>query len=128
MIRVLVVGALHPEGLALFRARCAVAETPAPSPSQLAEAQVLIVRSAYRVDQTLLDRMPRLKTVGRPGSGLDQVDLDACRKRGVAVLSTPEAVAPAVAELVLGFLLRLARSPASSGPGGPHSSDSGSGR
>ncbi len=110
-MRVLVVGGLHPEGLALLRTRCEVTETRSPAPAQLAQAEVLVVRSAFQVDQALLERMPVLKAVGRPGSGLDQVDLEACRKRGVAVLSTPEAVAPAVAELVLGFLLQLSCRP-----------------
>ncbi len=108
-MKVLVVGSLHPEGLALLQDSADITQTPSPSDADLADAEVLVIRSDFRVDETLLARAPRLRTVGRPGSGLDRVDLDACHRRGIDVLSTPEAVAPAVAELALGMMLLLSR-------------------
>lgn len=62
-----------------------------------------------KIDATLLDANPQLRVISKFGVGLDNVDLDACRARGVAVLSTPGVNAPAVAELVLGLALALAR-------------------
>lgn len=51
----------------------------------LKEAEALIVRNRTQVNQELLDAAPNLKVVGRLGVGLDNIDLTACEKRGVAV-------------------------------------------
>lgn len=61
------------------------------------------------IDQRALDAATRLKVIARYGAGLDRVDLDAARKRGVIVTNTPGANAVAVAELTIGLLLNLAR-------------------
>lgn len=59
--------------------------------------------------RAVLETAPRLKIVARTGVGLDSVDLEAARERGVAVAYTPEGPADSVAELTLGLLLDLAR-------------------
>ena len=51
----------------------------------LGSADGLIVRNRTQVDAALLDAGPRLRVVGRLGVGLDNIDLDACEQRGVAV-------------------------------------------
>ncbi|MFM8697830.1 MAG: NAD(P)-dependent oxidoreductase, partial [Phycisphaerales bacterium] len=56
------------------------------------------------VDDALLDRLPRLRAVGRAGVGLDNVDVEACRRRGVACFNTPDANTQAVVEYVTCFL------------------------
>lgn len=71
----------------------------------LSEAAALIVRTYTRVDAGLLARAPRLRVVGRAGVGLTNIDVAACRARGVEVVHTPDANSQAVAELVLAFLL-----------------------
>ncbi len=53
---------------------------------------------------------PRLKLISRVGIGLDSVDLIAAQERGIAVCYTPDAPAPAVAELAFGLMLSLLRS------------------
>lgn len=73
--------------------------------SQLAEASGLVVRTYTLVNDQLLDQAPNLKVVGRAGVGLDNIDLQACRKRGVSVVYTPDANTQAVVEYVLGLLL-----------------------
>lgn len=75
----------------------------------LARAEGLIVRTYTVVDEALLDRAPRLRVVGRAGVGLDNIDVSACRARGVEVVHTPEANAPAVAEYVFALLLDALR-------------------
>ena len=72
-------------------------------------AEGLVVRTYTRVDAALLDRMPRLRAVGRAGVGLDNIDQDACAARGVAVRSTPDANTPAVVEFVLASMLDATR-------------------
>jgi D-3-phosphoglycerate dehydrogenase len=61
------------------------------------------------VTRPVLAQAPRLKIVARVGVGLDSVDLDAARERGIVVAYTPEAPASSVAELTLGLILDLAR-------------------
>jgi phosphoglycerate dehydrogenase-like enzyme len=67
---------------------------------ELADAQGLLVRTYTRVDARLLELAPGLRVVGRAGAGLDNIDLDACRRRGVRVVYTPDANTQAVVEYV----------------------------
>lgn len=73
--------------------------------AHLAEADGLIVRTYTQVNDDLLDRAPRLKVVGRAGVGLDNIDLEACERRNVRVVYTPDANTQAVLEYVLGLML-----------------------
>ena len=69
----------------------------------------LIIRSQTRVTEELLAAAPRLQVVGRAGSGLDNIDLDAAIRHGVLVVNAPRGSAIAVAEHTLALLLALAR-------------------
>lgn len=60
----------------------------------------LVVRTYTKVDDALLARLPSLRAVGRAGVGLDNVDVDACARRGVRVFNTPDANTQAVVEYV----------------------------
>lgn len=75
----------------------------------LADASALIVRNRTQVTAELLDAAPNLKVVGRLGVGLDNIDLDACRERGVAVRPATGANAQSVAEYVIAATLMLLR-------------------
>jgi len=75
----------------------------------VADCEGLVVRSAVRVTAELMASAGRLKVVGRAGAGLDTIDVTAARARGIAVFNTPGQNAGAVAELVLGLMLALAR-------------------
>lgn len=77
--------------------------------SELAEAEAIIVRNRTRVNGELLVAAPRLRAVGRLGVGLDNIDLDACADRGVAVHPATGANALAVAEYVIAALMMLFR-------------------
>ena len=77
--------------------------------TQLHDADALIVRSAVQVDAKLLEHANRLRVIGRAGVGVDNVDLDAATRKGIAVMNTPGANAVAVAELTLGVMLAMAR-------------------
>ncbi|RLE50593.1 MAG: 3-phosphoglycerate dehydrogenase [Candidatus Methanomethylicota archaeon] len=71
---------------------------------------ILIVRSRTKVDKQVIEKAERLKVIGRVGVGLDNIDVNEAAKKGIKVLSTPEASTIAVAELVFALLLSLARS------------------
>jgi phosphoglycerate dehydrogenase-like enzyme len=75
----------------------------------LPRADALLIRTYTRVNDALLDSAPRLRVVARAGVGLDNVDLDACQRRGITVLSTPGANTRAVVELVTAFMLDALR-------------------
>jgi D-3-phosphoglycerate dehydrogenase len=69
----------------------------------------LVVRSRTKVDKELLDRAQKLKLVARPGTGLDNVDVDYAKSKGVQVVNSPESLVEAVAEQVLLLMLALSR-------------------
>jgi D-3-phosphoglycerate dehydrogenase / 2-oxoglutarate reductase len=73
------------------------------------EADVLIAGTEPITEQ-VMSRAPRLKLISRVGIGLDSVDLIAAERRGIGVCYTPDAPAPAVAELAFGLMLSLLRS------------------
>jgi D-3-phosphoglycerate dehydrogenase len=75
----------------------------------LKDADALIVRSAVNVDQPLLAHARKLRVIGRAGVGVDNVDLEAATKQGIAVMNTPGANAVAVAEQTIGMMIALAR-------------------
>lgn len=70
----------------------------------------LVVRSRTKVDAEVIARGEKLKIIARSGSGVDNIDVTAANAKGVEVVSSPEALVEAVAELVLGLMLTLARS------------------
>ena len=76
---------------------------------QLESADALIVRSAVQADAALLAHAKKLRVIGRAGVGVDNIDLDAATRQGIAVMNTPGANAVAVAEQTLGMMLAMAR-------------------
>src|SRR5882757_7920729 len=77
--------------------------------SHLQSADALIVRSAVQVDADLLEHARKLRVIGRAGVGVDNIDLDAATRKGIAVMNTPGANAIAVAEHTLALMLAMAR-------------------
>lgn len=69
----------------------------------------MVVRSRTKVRQALIDAAENLKVIVRGGVGLDNIDVDYARSRGIAVLNTPAAASASVAELTVGYLFSLAR-------------------
>src|SRR5882724_6808366 len=75
----------------------------------LPDADALIVRSAVVVNAQVLGAAGKLRVIGRAGVGVDNIDLEAATKAGIAVMNTPGANAVAVAEHTLALMLALAR-------------------
>ncbi len=75
--------------------------------SRLAEAEVVLIRSKTKVTKEYLDHAPALKLVIRGGVGLDNVDLDYAREKGVTVHNTAAASAIAVAELAFTLMMAV---------------------
>lgn len=75
----------------------------------LPEVAGMVVRTYTRVTAALLDRCPKLRVVGRGGVGIENIDVQACRARGVEVVYTPDANTLAVGDFVIGYILQLLR-------------------
>jgi D-3-phosphoglycerate dehydrogenase len=76
---------------------------------QIDRFDAMIVRSATKVTSELLGQAAKLKVIGRAGVGVDNIDLDAAKEKGIIVVNAPEAASQAVAEHALGLMLALAR-------------------
>jgi len=113
--KILVCDPVHEEGIEkLKQAGFEVDVNPTITPEQLTKIvsnyDALIVRSRTKVTKEIIEAGRRLRVIGRAGAGLDNIDLETAKQRGITVLSTPEALAEAVAELTIGLIISLARS------------------
>ena len=77
--------------------------------AMLADCEGLVVRSGTQVTRELLEYGPNLRIVARAGVGVDNIDVEACTARGVAVINAAGGNAVAVAEHALGLMIALAR-------------------
>lgn len=73
--------------------------------SRLNAYDAITVRSATKVRKELIDICPNIKVIGRGGVGMDNIDVDYARSKGVAVVNTPAASSHSVAELVFAHLM-----------------------
>lgn len=75
----------------------------------LATAEGLVIRTYTRVTEEFLKKAPALRVVGRGGVGIENIDVAACRARGIEVVYTPDANTLAVGDFVIGYILQLLR-------------------
>ena len=110
MAKVVVADRLGSEAVLELKMRFGtVVEMPKDLEKEVADAQVLVVRGRTPVTKGLLGKAPKLRIVARSGAGLDNIDLDECRRKGIRVINTPDAPTIAVAELVVGLMISLLR-------------------
>lgn len=107
-LRIQVAEPINPAGLEILRQQAEVLEEP--TLADLGQVDALIVRGGTQVGAADLERgRPRLKVVGRAGVGVDNLDLEACRRHDVIVVNAPTAPSNAVAEHAVGLMFALAR-------------------
>lgn len=115
MIRILVLEEVSPAGLEILRSQPGFEveeiydDDPVKIRAALADADVLIVRSKTKVTADFIGQAPKLKVIGRPGTGVDNVDVPEATRRGIVVMNTPEGNAISAAEHAMGLLLALMR-------------------
>ncbi|MEM6964964.1 MAG: D-2-hydroxyacid dehydrogenase [Bacteroidota bacterium] len=114
MIKILVNDGIHPDGKELLEDAGfeVVTEKIAQDdlPAELPKYDAIVVRSATKVRQALIDQCPNLKVIARGGVGLDNIDVTYAREKGIQVMNTPTASSQAVAELAFGHMFTLVRS------------------
>ena len=111
-MKVLIAEPLAAAGIELFQSQPGwevIVSNPKEYAQHLAEADALLVRSAVQVDQSVLEKAPKLRVIGRAGVGVDNVDLEAATQAGVLVMNTPGGNAISVAEHTLAMMLAMAR-------------------
>ena len=84
--------------------------TPEQLMVELPNYEGMVVRSRTKVRKDLIDVCPNLKVILRGGAGLDTIDHEYAKTKGIAVMNTPLANSKSVAELAIGYMLMLARS------------------
>lgn len=110
--KVLVTEGSDPRPLAWLHDQAEVIEISPDDPAfdkQLADAEGLVIRTYTKITPAFLAKAPKLRVVGRGGVGIDNIDVKACRQRGVEVVYTPDANTLAVGDLVFGFIVQLVR-------------------
>lgn len=111
--RILITDGLEENGQSILRDAASVEDRSGIAAGELQTAvaghDALVVRDRTEVSAELLDAAKGLKVVGQAGISTDNVDLEAAKERGVVVVNAPAAATNAIAELVLGLLLALAR-------------------
>src|SRR5947208_3087836 len=110
----LVVDAIAPEGLAYLREHgFEIDQLMKPSLPTLYERvgdyEALVTRSGTAVTPELLEHAPRLRIVGRAGVGVDNIDVEACSRRGIVVVNAPVGNVVSAAEHTVGMMLALVR-------------------
>ncbi len=83
--------------------------TPDQIKEKIGRYEIVIVRSRTKLTKDLIEKATTCKIIARVGVGLDNIDVDAAKARGIRVINAVEGAMNAVAELVLGLMFSLAR-------------------
>ncbi|WP_456396628.1 hydroxyacid dehydrogenase [Thermococcus sp.] len=113
-MRVLVAAPLHEKAFEVLRnAGFEVLYEEYPDEERLVElvkdVEAIIVRSKPKVTRKVIEAAPKLRVIGRAGVGLDNIDLEAAKERGIEVVNSPGASSRSVAELALALMFNVAR-------------------
>lgn len=111
--KILITDGLDESGQAVLRSSHQVDDRTGISAEDLLkvipEYDALIVRGRTKVNAAVFQAAVNLKVVGRAGVGVDNIDLESAKQKGVAVVNAPLSTSLAVAELTFGLMLALAR-------------------
>ncbi|ASJ16978.1 3-phosphoglycerate dehydrogenase [Thermococcus chitonophagus] len=113
-MKVLVAAPLHERALQVLKeAGLEVVYEEYPDEERLLElvkdVEAIIVRSKPKVTRKVIENAPKLKVIARAGVGLDNIDVEAAKERGIEVVNAPGASSRSVAELAFGLIFAVAR-------------------
>ncbi len=113
MVRILVNDGIEESGKVMLEAAGFEVDMNNIPQDQLIEKlnayDAICVRSATKVRKDLIDACPNLKVIARGGVGLDNIDVEYARSKGIKVINTPSASSRSVAELAFGHLFSIVR-------------------
>ena len=75
--------------------------------AKISEYDGIVIRSRFTIDKQFLDAATNLKFIGRVGAGLENIDCEYAKQKGIALIAAPEGNRNAVGEHALGMLLSL---------------------
>lgn len=112
-VKVLICEKIADAGIEAIKSAFAVDDGTGWSKEELAERigeyDGIVVRSATKVTADLIDRATKLRVIGRAGTGVDNVDLDAATRRGIVVVNAPESNSLSAAEHTIALIMAQAR-------------------
>ena len=113
-VKILVLEGITDRGMEVLRSEgWTVDLRPAMAPAELAAIvapyHAMMIRSGSQITAAVLDAAKSLRVIGRPGVGVDNVDLDAATRRGIVVMNSPGGNIASTAELTMALLLALSR-------------------
>jgi len=112
-VRILLASPIDPQAVQRMHRGFDVRQLSPGDPSELraaaADREVVVLRSGVQLSFDIMSGAPSLRLIVRAGSGLDNIDLDYARERGIRVVRVPGMSAPPVAEFTFALLLTLAR-------------------
>lgn len=113
MKKVLLTQEIHPSGRKLLEGKCKIVVAPDTTQKTLIEyaedADAIILRSASKATQEVMDNAKNLKVISRTGMGVDNIDVKAATERGIMVCNTPRVNNLSVCEHAIGMILHLAK-------------------
>ena len=111
--KVIICDSIAKIGIDMLKEHCVVDIKTGLTENQLNEIipayDAAVVRSATQFPEAILDSAIKLKVIGRAGAGLDNIDVEAAKKRGITVVNAPKANSVAVAEHTFALMLALVR-------------------
>jgi len=114
LVKVLVASRIHKNGIEVLRnsgVEVIVAEEPSERElvNLIKGVHGIVVRSKPIVTRKVIEEADRLLVIARAGVGVDNIDVEAAKARGIEVITVPEATTQSVAELTIGLMLAVAR-------------------
>ena len=114
MYRVLVSDYIHEDGIQILKQKGLHVDIRTDITSEelqeiIGNYDVLIVRSRTKVRRDVIEKAKKLKIIARAGTGLDNIDVNVAREKGIKVINTPEGPSRSVAELVIALIFALFR-------------------
>ncbi|MHA1505906.1 MAG: D-2-hydroxyacid dehydrogenase [Candidatus Asgardarchaeia archaeon] len=114
MVKVLVTDPIHESAITKLRERGFEVDVKLGLGKEelkrsVGDYDVIVVRSRTKVDREVIDEGKKLKLIARAGVGLDNIDVEYAKSKGIDVINTPEGPTRSVAELVIGYIFTFFR-------------------
>ena len=113
MKKILVTDGIHPDGQQLLEKADFRVDNQKIAQEDLGQTlkdyDIIVIRSATKVNKELIDKCPNLKVIARGGVGLDNVDVNYAKSKNIEIINTPSASSSAVAELAFAHMFAIAR-------------------